>query len=290
MPVQLIVTADDLGASESINSAVRLARRAGVLTSASLLVAGDAAAGAVELARDDPLLAVGLHLALSSGRSVMPREAILDLVNRESCFESDPVRASLRYYFHRRARRQLGLEIEAQFEAFAATGLTLSHVDGHQHLHAHPAVLPTVIEMAIRFGAAGIRIPCDPVWPNLCVDRSRLICKLTTALGHAYLRRVCSRLVARSGLATCEVVIGSMMSGRMREGYVIEMLRRVKCENVEFFCHPDEVGGSHEPFGSNPGDFAALISPGLRRFVDESGFELTSYAGLRRREAAHVRG
>ena len=285
-----MITADDLGASPTVNSAVGLARRAGVLTTASLLVAGEAANDAILLAKDDPELAVGLHIALTRGRSVLPQEIVPDLVDEDSRFESDPIRASLKYHLERGARRQLRIEIEAQFEAFVRTGLRLSHVDGHQHLHAHPAVLPIVVELAIRYGAHGVRVPRDPVWPNLCADRSRIIYKLTAALGHAYLRRVCSRSVRGSGLATCDVVIGSLMSGRMREEYVTEMLRRVECGSVEIFFHPDEVGGDlRDPFGPNPGDLATLISPSLKRFLEENRFQLTSYAGLRRQEAAHAR-
>ena len=51
---QLIITADDFGMSREVNEAVEEAHRKGVLTAASLVVTGDAAADAVERARRMP--------------------------------------------------------------------------------------------------------------------------------------------------------------------------------------------------------------------------------------------
>jgi len=39
------------------------------------------------------------------------------------------------------------------------TGLRVTHIDGHQHMHVLPTVLPIVIEQAKSFGIHAIRIP-----------------------------------------------------------------------------------------------------------------------------------
>lgn len=276
----LIINADDFGSCDAVNAAVARARRGGVLTSASLMVTGDAVEEAVAIARDDPGLAVGLHLALSGARSILLHDDIPDLVDAESRFSDNPIACAWRYYFSYNVRKQLRAEIEAQFEAFSRTGLPLSHVDGHQHLHAHPAVLPTVIEMAIRYGASGIRVPRDPFIANLRVDRTRLGSKIVTALGHAYLAGVCRRMLRGSGLAVCDLSIGAMMSGAMNAEYVIGMLENVRAESVEVFIHPSS-SGRLAPQGPNPGDLAALLSPTLRKFVVSAGYTLATYADLR---------
>lgn len=285
MAVRLIVSADDFGASEEVNAAIATAHRMGVLTCAGLMVAGRAARGAVEIAKNEPRLAVGLHLTLSNGSGVLAPERIPNLVDSESWFADSPTRAAMRYYFSARARRQLRMEIEAQFEAFAATGLRLSHVDGHQHLHAHPAVLPIVVELARKHGASGIRVPRDPVLPNLRADRSGLGSKAVTALGHAYLARCCWRALAGSGLATCDAVVGSMMSGRMTAGYVTRMIEQLDSSRVEVFFHPS-VADSGQRFGPNRGDLRALLDPALHRLVEQPGYILTNYAGLANEEEA----
>ncbi len=59
----LIVNADDLGMSRSINDGIARAHEQGIVTSTSLLVTGAAWEGAVAIMRQFPRLQVGLHLS-----------------------------------------------------------------------------------------------------------------------------------------------------------------------------------------------------------------------------------
>ena len=285
MAAKMIVNADDFGVSAEVNAAVVQARRKGVLTSASLMVTGACYADAVDIARRDPGLAVGLHLTLSNGASLLPPAEIPLIADSKGRFIDSPARAGLRYYFNGRAGNQLRKEIEAQFEAFARTGLQLSHVDGHQHLHLHPTVFPLVLEFAKRYGARGMRIPCEPFWRGVGIDSSKPAAKAAVAMGHAYLRSGVRRRLSETGLATCERSIGSLMSGRMSAGYVIAMLRRLRCRSIEVFFHPS-VADSGGPLGPNRGDLDALLDPALRSFIEASDYELTSYFGMRERVSA----
>lgn len=42
-------------------------------------------------------------------------------------------------------------------------GLHVTHIDGHQHMHVLPTVLPIVIEQAKQYGINAIRIPDESV-------------------------------------------------------------------------------------------------------------------------------
>lgn len=68
----VIITADDFGAAIEVNEAVEAAHRDGILTAASLMVTGGAAADAVARAKRMPALRVGLHLVLVEGKPVLP--------------------------------------------------------------------------------------------------------------------------------------------------------------------------------------------------------------------------
>jgi hopanoid biosynthesis associated protein HpnK len=279
----VIINADDFGATASVNAAVAKARSEGVLTSASLMVTGCAVSEAVAIAKKDPGLSVGLHLALSSAKSVLPRSAIPTLVNRYNRFTNDPTSAALKYYFSSVARDQLKLEIEAQFLAFSETGLPLSHVDGHQHLHAHPVVLPIVVDLARKFGAKGIRVPREPFWASIRADASRMCGKAFTFAAHTYLSRVCRKRLGEAELAWCDVAIGGMMSGQMSLDYLTSVLRRVKPRTMEIYFHPalsrpGECASSR--FGPNACDTATLTTPRFAEFLRVNGFHLTNYAGL----------
>ena len=61
-----------------------------------------------------------------------------------------------------RARRQLAAEIEAQFAAFAATGLPLDHVNAHKHFHLHPTIASAILEIGKRYGMKAVRAPVEP--------------------------------------------------------------------------------------------------------------------------------
>ena len=137
---RLIVNADDFGRSRSINEAVIRAHREGILTSASLMMNEVACDEAVELARQNPKLGVGLHLTLLCGHSAISPSQIPGLVNQKGEFSEKPATTGLRYFVNRDLREQLRREIHEQFSRFAKTGLELDHVNGHLHMHMHPVV------------------------------------------------------------------------------------------------------------------------------------------------------
>src|ERR1051326_4057207 len=113
---RLIVNADDFGRSRSINEAVIRAHREGILTTASLMVNGEAADDAVALARQNPRLGVGLHVSLVCGTSALKPSEIPGLVDRDGRFSDRPVATGVRYFFRRELRFQLEREIRAQVE------------------------------------------------------------------------------------------------------------------------------------------------------------------------------
>src|SRR5579862_3204432 len=138
----LIITADDFGLSIPVNEAVEEAHRKGVLTCASLVVAGEAAEDAVRRAKKMPNLGVGLHLAMLDAPSAMPAAEIPDLVEADgSGLASRPFATGSRIALDRKVREQAKAEARAQFELFRKTGLPLDHVDGHWHFHQHPTLM-----------------------------------------------------------------------------------------------------------------------------------------------------
>ena len=96
---RLIVNADDFGRSDSINQAVVRAHREGMLTSASLMVNGEAFDDAVRLARQNSKLGVGLHLALAGATSTLPTKEIPGLVNQQCEFSNNAVGTGSRVLF-----------------------------------------------------------------------------------------------------------------------------------------------------------------------------------------------
>jgi hopanoid biosynthesis associated protein HpnK len=278
--MQVILNADDFGRSASINQAVILAHREGLLTSASLMVTGDAVEEAVALARAVPTLAVGLHVVLADGRALLPPTQIPHLVNDRGCFRGSPVRIGFRYFFSPAAQEELARELAAQFQCFADTGLPLSHVDGHLHIHVHPSVFDRLLPLAERFGARGLRLPRDDFWLALRYNWHSAGLKTAWALVFGWLGRRCLRRLRRSSLVVTDRVYGLMQTGRMDEAYVLQVLRSLNVPAAELYFHP-AILPCGEALGPNPGDLATLLSPAVRQVIRERGLHLTTYPALR---------
>jgi predicted glycoside hydrolase/deacetylase ChbG (UPF0249 family) len=117
-------------------------------------------------------LAVGLHLVVVMGRSVLPPSEIPTLVNERGEFPNDPVTAGLKYYFSRQSQEELQREMAAQFEKFQSTGLPFSHIDGHLHMHTHPVVFSAALKLGERHGVRRMRVPEEELGLALRFSRS----------------------------------------------------------------------------------------------------------------------
>lgn len=270
---RVIVTADDFGASSAVNAAIVRAHRDGILTAASLMVTGDAAGEAVALARAHPTLAVGLHLVLSEARPALPPTEVPHLVGSDGRLGADPARVALRLAGSAVARREITRELGAQFDRFAATGLPLAHVDGHQHLHLHPAAFPVTATLAARAGARAIRLPWEGV-AALADARPRRAALDAAVLGALALRG--RRLARRLGLRFADRVHGIVRSGAMDAGYLRALIARLPGGTTELYLHPSTEPGPAR--GPNPGDLATLLDRGVRAALEARGLALASWA------------
>ena len=259
----LIFTADDFGLHERVNAAVERAHREGVLDCASLMVAAPAALDAVARARRTPGLRVGLHLVLADGAALLPRAQIPALVDAQGRFGDNMVRDGVRFFFLPHVRRQLAKEIRAQFEAFAATGLALDHVNTHKHFHLHPTVLALILEIGREYGLRAMRLPLEAGAP--------LALKPWLALVRARL--------ARAGVAHNDYVVGIAKTGAMDETAVLDALAHLPAQGVgEIYCHPAlaaEAGeGPITPSMQSyrhADEFGALISPRVAAALAQAG-------------------
>lgn len=267
----LIITADDFGLHESVNQAVERAHLEGVLSAASLMVAAPAAADAIARARAFPSLRVGLHLVLADGHSILPHAAIPDLVDAKGRFGDRMARDGVRFFFLPRVRRQLAAEIRAQFEAFAASGLPLDHVNTHKHFHLHPTLLGLIIDIGRPFGLRAIR------WPN--ERRTPLLLKPWLAL--------LQRKLLKAGIEHNDHMVGIEYSGKFDETALLDTLARLPRYGIgEIYLHPALISGAKigasMPTYRHADEFAALISPRVRAALDRLQVPVGGFSDLMR--------
>ncbi len=269
---RLIVNADDFGRSDAINEAVGRAHREGILTTASLMVNEPHAAAAVEIAKANPKLGVGLHLALAGGTAALAREQIPGLVDEARQFGSNPVAVGLRYFFRTGLREQLRAEIRAQVRRFKETGLLLDHLNGHLHLHMHPTVLRIVAEEAPGWGLRHVRLTHDCYSFSLRLARGSHFYRASHALVFSVLSAWALPILAGARLRHAERVFGLLQNGRVDEAYLSRLLPDLPDGDSELYSHPSLIEFLAE--------FNALVSPRVRQLVNELGIHLVRYQDL----------
>jgi hopanoid biosynthesis associated protein HpnK len=282
---RLIVTADDFGADVAVNEAVEQGHIHGILTAASLMVAGPAAANAVARARRLPSLGVGLHLVLVEGQPMLPPRKVPDLVGQDGHFRTDMARLGAAIFFRPKVRAQVRAEIEAQFAAFAATGLPLDHVNAHKHFHLHPTIAGLILEIGRRYGLKAARAPIEPVALLNAIEPTRL--GLAGVIAAPWAKAV-GRRFRRAGLVVPDRVFGLAWSGAMTRDRVAALIERLPAGLTEIYTHPataDHYSGSAEGYRYRQ-ELAALTDPAIRNEMAREGIILGSFAEHGKRRTA----
>ena len=251
--------------------------RSGLLTTASLMVAGPAAADAVRRARALPQLRVGLHLVVIEGPAAGPAPGLLDA---DGQFPSDQLRLGIDYFFRRETRRALAAEIRAQFAAFAATGLRLDHANAHKHMHLHPTVGRLMLQTGAAHGLPAVRVPAEP-------PATMLACGTAQRGGDRLLyagTRVLRAQARRAGVRTNDHAFGIAWSGHMTAERVIGLAARLPPGVSEIYFHPATHRDARltrlMPGYEHEAELAALLDPAVRQAFAQAGVVQLSYDAL----------
>jgi len=280
----IIITGDDFGLALPVNEAIARAHDEGVLTSASLMVGAPFSGDAVERARRAPTLRVGLHLTLVEGRPVLPPERVPDLVDAGGRFSTHLAQSGFRFFFLPRVRRQLEMEIRAQFEAFGATGLDLDHADAHNHMHLHPTILGLMLKTGREYGLHSVRLPAEPPLRSWRAARRRLGARTASRAFLSPWTRLMRHRLRRAGMRHNDALFGMTDSGAMTEDLVLRLLSELPPGVTEFCFHP-ATGRAPEIDGPMPDyrheeEFRALTGPRLRRALQERRIRPIAFGDL----------
>ena len=276
----LLINADDFGLREGVNTRIVEGFQAGLLASTSLLANTPAAAAAIDLARKHPGLAVGVHLNLSQGVPVAPRERIRSLLNRDGCFPPSAgavLRRSLRNAID---PDEVRTEWEAQIALVADAGVRPSHLDGHHHVHLLPRLFPVAASLARRFAIPAVRVP-----RSIQFDRSGLA--PVTRLKWWTIAHLARRHDAKNDrLDPCdaffELPVGLGGSARY-QAVLDEFLLRIEDGVTELACHPGYAGPDPNvptPEGCDP-ELAALADPAWQEAIQQRGIRILHRRDLR---------
>jgi predicted glycoside hydrolase/deacetylase ChbG (UPF0249 family) len=206
---RLIVNADDLGMTEATNLGIVHAHREGIVTSASVMVTTPA---------------FGHALGWASRDCPPPAAAIPALVDRHGRFRWTLARlwVALSLPGAGDLVAQVSREWRAQFEKVLATGVAISHVDSHRHVHLHPRLGPVAVRLAREHGVALVRSLPSPGTRAAAVPPLFSVARVKSAL--------LSRMAAMGSSAGAQA---SAVEGFIGLGLSGVGLARALCEAVD---------------------------------------------------------
>ena len=156
---KLIVTADDVGLHRGMTEGAIHAHVHGIVTACSVVANGAAFEHAVERLRATPTLEVGVHLTLVEERPVA--DDVPSLIGANDLLLENWAAFVPRYFARLVKMRDVERELRAQLAAVLATGLRVTHLNGHQHLHLLPRVFAIVERLAAEHGIGYVRVVDD---------------------------------------------------------------------------------------------------------------------------------
>jgi predicted glycoside hydrolase/deacetylase ChbG (UPF0249 family) len=265
--------------SPGVNRGIIEAVAAGAVTSVSLMVGMPAADEAIQAARAvGDNLGVGLHLTLTAGRPLTRAGTLTDETTGD--FLSLP-RLMRRALSGRVRGEDVVAECRAQIARARHAGLTLTHLDGHQHVHVLPGVADAVRRAVVAERIPAIRRPLEPLFRGTPLPR-RLPQRL--AINAFTTRARLHRWPAR----TTDHFVGSRLMGAADfAARLIAVLDQLPAGTTELMVHP---GHARAPLpGADPYvahrevELRALLSPAVIARLRSGRIRLITFRHLSER-------
>ncbi len=246
----LIVNADDFGLSEGVNRGIIHAHRKGIVTSTTLLTHMPASLSAVELAKSNPSLGVGVHLNYTQGRNLYPRLIASELFSSNGSTQYPVPMLWVATVLNRRIRRRLRDLFCYQITWCLERGVEITHLDTHKHIHICPWIAQVVAQVAREFDIPAVRFPYEfPVSPGALVLPNRAFFFLFFPFA-----KVTKEILRKRGIVTPDQFYGIYNTGKWSKERFLECIGNLPAGVTEVMVHP----GYHE--GLRPGDTRLLGS------------------------------
>jgi chitin disaccharide deacetylase len=236
---RLIINADDFGLAPGVNRAIVELQQAGALSSATLMANGPFFSPAVYMAFAQPSLAVGCHVVLVDGSPCLRPAEVPSLVDPRNpssfrstvgSFFADLLRGRIR-------EEEIEAETVAQIRRVQSSGITVSHIDSHKHVHAFPRVLAPLLRAARQCGVRCVRNPFEPWWSLKATRPAGTVRRMQVHVMRTQ-GRAFTRLTTEHGMMTADGSMGLLATGVLDESVLRSLLQAMPSGTWELVCHP----------------------------------------------------
>lgn len=149
MSKYLIINADDFGMSREVNEGTKKGVRENIITSVSVMVNMPYFEDAVAFLKRNLQVSVGLHFNITEGQSILLPKNAASLIREDNSFYYWPQFIG-RVAAKSISKKEIEEELKAQYSKLKATGLTVTHIDSHHHIHLYPSIFKIVSDFTNR--------------------------------------------------------------------------------------------------------------------------------------------
>ncbi|AJQ27712.1 ChbG/HpnK family deacetylase [Pelosinus fermentans] len=233
---QLIINADDFGINEMVNLGIIQGYVNGIITSTTIMPSGSAFDHAITLASVNKELGIGIHLTLVGETPLCDPQTIPSLVNNEGCLSLHYPEFFRRYCLGKIKLNDIHKELTAQVQKVMDSGIAVTHLDSHQHMHIVPGIIDVTIDIAKSFDIKKIRIPAEPFsfLGGYPFQTARIIARG----GLTFLAEIARRKIQKQGFVAPEHFFGMLAGGNMHEEYLLRILTSLPEGTSEIMIHP----------------------------------------------------
>ena len=154
---KLIINADDFGYSRAVTYGILDSYKTGILTSTTMMMNTEATEHAVEAAKENPGLGIGVHLVLTFGKPLLDTHKTI--VDKEGNFKKLSIYESGNFEID---LDEVYKEWKAQIEKFLSYGLIPTHLDSHHHINSFGELYKVYLRLADEYN-----LPVRNNFPNL---------------------------------------------------------------------------------------------------------------------------
>ncbi len=247
---KLIINADDFGLADGCNRGIIDAMKNGIVTSTTVMINMPKAVEAIDLAKKVGIKEMGVHLTLTCGKPLLSKEEVPSLVDENG-------------RFYRRVAKLLPLvnleevekELRAQIDEFLKTGLKLTHLDSHHHVHMYDGIKEIVSKLAKEY-CVSVRHPDEKTKEYL----SKLGIRTTDFFSMNFYGKDATlenlkRIIKQFPEGTIEIMT--------HPAYVDEKLKNISSYNV-----------------NRAKELEILTSVEIKEWIEKEGIKLINFDGL----------
>jgi predicted glycoside hydrolase/deacetylase ChbG (UPF0249 family) len=272
----LILHIDDMGFCHAANAASLACLTEGSATCVSILVNGPWFQEAVQMAKANPQLDLGVHLTLTAEYPTYRWPALSSRDPETGLLDADGYLWATREDAVRKVSVAAAEgEMRAQIDGALAAGIDVTHIDTHMGSVVHPKFLGSYLRLAHEYGVPAFL-------PRITRDRLQ-------ALGEGDMAdeflQVLAMIDTDQVPTLDDIIIETLVPKTSKHDFYRDLIKGVQPGLTHLLFHPAVAGAELEAIAdthaSRHADYEAFLDRSLRDFAESLGIHLVGYRDLK---------